>query len=117
PIQGPLSLTRAGAARQGTSRLTLLGCRSPTAVEVDDAFDGAAAHLAKADGVAREHDAVGLRTIVAFCLVIRPFERADLSAVRPARQERRIAGKLLAKQRVHLRLRAVRGPKNAAALL
>src|SRR6185503_4609877 len=90
---------------------------SPLSIEVEDRLDRATAHGAERHVVAREHDAVGLRAEVAARLVVRTFERADLSGVLPFVQERRVALLLLAEQRVHLGLRPVLRADLAAALL
>ena len=45
-------------------------------IEIDDPADGAAAHGAESDLVAREHDAVGLRTVEPARLVRSALERA-----------------------------------------
>src|ERR1051326_6506563 len=85
-------------------------------VEVDDLRDRAAADGAERHVVAREHDAVGLWTIVAARFIVGALERADLSGVRPFVEQRRDAPLLVAKQRVHLRLGTI-GRANRAALL
>ena len=51
-------------------------------VEVDHALDRAAADGAEGHAVAGEHDAVGLRAVVALGLVVGALEGADLAGVR-----------------------------------
>src|SRR5215470_15997338 len=86
-------------------------------VQVDNLRDRAAADGAERHVVAREHDAVGLRTVVAARLVVRALERTDFSGVRSLVEQRRIAALLVAKQRVHLRLGTIGGADRAALLL
>src|SRR5678815_3318931 len=64
--------------------------RPSAAVEVEDDVDRAAADDAKRDVVAREHDAVCFRTIVAARLVVRPLERADTVGVRAVAEQPRV---------------------------
>src|SRR5262245_49520049 len=86
-------------------------------VQVDDLRDRAAAHGAERNVVAGEHDAVGLRAEVAARFVVRALERADLARVRALVEQLRVALLLVAEERVHLRLRTIRGADRAALLL
>src|ERR1051326_953636 len=77
-------------------------------VDVDDTFDRPPADFAEADFVAREHDAVGLRTEKSLRFVARAFERADLAGVLFIDvEELRFPRLLFAEERVHLRLRTI----------
>src|SRR5579864_496209 len=57
------------------------GIRSSLGVQLDDAFDGAAADGAETDLVAGEHDAVLLRAVVATCFVQSAFEGPNLASI------------------------------------
>src|SRR5207237_2476694 len=65
----------------------------------------------------REHDAVGLRAVVAVRLVVRALERADLAGVRSFVQELRVALLLVAEERIHLRLGTICSADRPALLL
>src|SRR5262245_13495793 len=91
--------------------------RALSRVEVEDLLDRAPADGAERNVVAREHDAVGLRTIEAARFVVRPLERTDLAGVRAFVQQRGVALLLVAKQRIHLGFRPVRRANVTALLL
>src|SRR5919197_1122791 len=79
-----------------------------SAIQIKNGVDRISAHGAERNGVAREHDAVRLRTIVAARLVVGALERADFSGERAAVQQRRVAALFLTKQRIHFSFRPVR---------
>src|SRR4030095_7732204 len=91
-------------------RLRPPGCDSRVGIEIEDCLDRAAADDAERDVVAREHDAVRLRTEIAARLVVGALERAYLPRMRPLVQQRRVTLLLLAEERVHFRLRPVGCP-------
>src|SRR5689334_5857221 len=94
PASAPCRRRRLDGQR---SRLTIRSSR----VQVEDCFERAAADSAKADRVAAEHDAIGLRTVVTLRQVVRSLERANLAGPRTAIEHGGIAVHLLPEERVH----------------
>src|SRR5262245_48650253 len=97
------------------ARASLIDARSrrqadaSAAIQVENHVDRPPADGAKRDVVAREHDAVGLRPIVAAGLIVGAFERTDAVGVPAAPEQARVVLLLLTEQRVHLAFRPVRG--------
>jgi hypothetical protein len=76
-------------------------------VKADHLLDRAPARRAERNVVAREHDAVDLRPVIALRLVHRALEGSDLSGVRLPGEHLRILRLLAAEENVHLLLGAV----------
>src|SRR5215813_650310 len=88
-----------------------------SAVKVDDHGERPPADRAERDLVAREHDAVFLRPVVALRLVERTLEGADLPRMGVRPEELRLEDLLLAEEGVDLVLGPVLGAKLPALLL
>src|SRR5213592_2588917 len=88
-----------------------------TGQQVEDLGDGPPADRAERHVVAREHDAIRLRPVIAARLVVRSLERADSARVWTLVEQRRVALFLVPEERVHLCFRSVRRANLAARLL
>src|SRR6266545_6089345 len=86
-------------------------------IEIDDPIDGAAAHRAERDLVAREHDAVFLRPKISLRLVESSFERAYLRRVFVGAEQLRLRHPLLLEESVHFLFRPALGPNVFAPFL
>src|SRR5437762_9205811 len=87
------------------------------AIEIQDCLDRASAYSAEPHRVARKHDAIGLRPIVAAALVIGALERTDNTLERGSIQHGDIVGHLLLEERIHLGFRPVVGANLSPAVL
>src|SRR5688500_5075285 len=78
---------------------------STAGMPIDLLRERALADPAERHGVAREHDAIELRTVEGPCIVIRALEQADLPAVRRRREQLHLDLDLATEQLRHLRFR------------
>src|SRR6185436_5227324 len=89
------------------------GSLSPLRIKIQRLLERPAADGTEPHGVPGKHDAVALRPVIAFRLVVCAFVGADLSPQRRAVEEGRVPRHLAVEQRVHVGLGLVRVAQRA----